>query len=187
MPLFSRAGLLAATDRRFRVAGALLLAVLIADLTLLATGYFQRQSLDAKQRRLDERVSELAALRIRAENAAAVLGKSRRIKAFSQRMNRPVTQSDIVSSLFELAGRAGVEVRDQSFMKAGPGPNGPASIAQTLVVTGRYRQVRRFVGGIEESERGINVVEQCEISADEGGRVAARLTLKTYGGAAAGE
>lgn len=179
--MFDRLLLLARTDRRFLVTGVALLSVLFVDLTLVTAAYVQGRGIAAKSERVQERAAELSALRVGTENAAAVLGKSREIKSLSERLARPVVQSDAVSAVFDLAGQTGVTVRDQNFVTRGEAADAGA-LVQTLVLSGRYREVRAFVTKIEEQAAGITVVERAELAGEDGGKVLARLKLRTYGG-----
>lgn len=180
--MFDRISLLARTDRSFLITGLVLLLLLLADLMLVMTGAIQRSDNAARREQVRERSAALNALRVGTENAAMVLGKSREIKSLSERLERPVVQSDMVSAVFDLAGQTGVTVRDQNFLTPGEqGADSPA-LAQTLVLSGKYREVRAFVKKIEEHATGITVVEGAEIAADDGGKVLARLKLKTYRG-----
>lgn len=185
--MFDRLMLLARTDRRFLVTTMALLVFLSVDLALVAVGYMQGRNIALKRAQVQERTGTLDALRVGTENAAAVLGKSREIKTLAGRLERPVVQSDMVSVVFDLAGQTGVTVRDQNFVTPAEASTDSTSLSQTLVLSGRYREIRAFVKQVEAQTGGITVVERAEIAADAGGKVLARLKLSTYGGIGGGE
>lgn len=187
--MLDRIRLFARTDRRFLLVGAALVLMLLLDLSLLAADYLQRSGIESKKAQVRAGTVKLNALRVSTENAAAVLGKSRQINALAGRLGRSVAQSDIVSSIFDLAARTGIRVRDQNFIRSENGEERTdmAFLAQTLVISGKYRQVRAFLKKVEDNDEGLSVVERAEFSTAEGDEVVARIKLVTYGGAPADE
>lgn len=185
--MFEKLRLLARTDRRFLVTATALLVALCLDLALVAAAYMQGRHIEFKRALVKERSETLDALRVGTENAAAVLGKSREIKSLAGQLEQPVVQSDMVSIIFDLAGQTGVTVRDQNFVTAGEASTDSTSLSQTLVLSGKYREIRAFVKKIETQATGITVVERAEVAADKAGKVLARLKLRTYGGVSGDE
>lgn len=187
MWLLNRAKLLVRTDRNVFLGVVILGLIILVDAMLLVADYSERRSLVGKKQELRTQISHLAALGMSIDNASAVLGKSRQIKAAASQLAHPVSQPDIVSTVFQLAGQTGIHVRDQNFVAPEQVENGFEALAQTLEVTGTYRQVRGFLKAVEQNEQGITVIERSELASDESGNVRARLKLVTYGGAAVDE
>ncbi len=95
------------------------------------------------------------------------------------RLTRRTTQSELVEDIERMLARRNIVVEDQSYSPVII-KNGERNVRQTMQLRSDYRALRGFVAALEDSSRGITVVEQIDIQKSDTDVLATSIQLTSF-------
>lgn len=166
---------------RWALAALALAGTLDAGVTAFAwaPAWIRHGRLEGELRRAREEEREA----VEAEKAAHRYGNlAGRVRALTTRWEAPVGQAEVIRSLDDLAARCGLKILSRDFDVSGDEPREASpAFRQTLVVSGPYASVRRFMVGMEDLPT-LTVVRQVRMDRREegAGGVQATFLISTF-------
>lgn len=102
------------------------------------------------------------------------------LKRFRQAIPAQTELSGLIDELFSLAGKAGLQINSVKYDSKNDPVEKLLEYKINYRVTGTYKQIKKMIHSIEQSERLLSIDEMSLDSAEKGKNVSLSLSLKTF-------